>query len=129
MSVVSLKVLLAKSTFCKLIFGFSRNELAQPAKTKNKIKSFRIPNKSHKLTFFSMNFSVLYQDQNFLAINKPAGFHVHRPEQNGDKVPRHKIILHQLRNQVGQKLYPVHRLDVATSGVLLFALSSSAASR
>lgn len=62
-----------------------------------------------------------------IAINKPAGFHVHTPECNGDKVPRNKIILQQLRDQIGQKIYPVHRLDVATSGVLLFALSSESA--
>lgn len=76
-----------------------------------------------------MTFSILFQDQDYIAINKPAGFHVHPPERNGDLVPRRKIVLQQLRNQIGQKLYPVHRLDVATSGVLLMALNSQAASR
>src|SRR4051812_46932799 len=74
-----------------------------------------------------MKFSILYQDQNLIAINKPSGFHVHPPERAPEKVPRSKIVLHQLRNQVGQKLFPIHRLDVATSGVLLFALNSEAA--
>lgn len=74
-------------------------------------------------------FHILYQDEDLIAINKPSGFHVHPPERRFEKVPRHKIILHQLRDQIGQYLYPLHRLDVATSGVLVFALTSEAASR
>jgi len=34
-----------------------------------------------------------------------------------------------VRDQLGSYIYPVHRLDVATSGVLLFALDSSSAAR
>jgi tRNA pseudouridine65 synthase len=30
--------------------------------------------------------------------------------------------IQELRNQIGQHVYPVHRLDRKTSGVLLFAL-------
>lgn len=62
-----------------------------------------------------------------MVINKPTGFHVHAPEHNPEKVPRSKIILQQLRDQIGKIVYPVHRLDVPTSGVLIFALSSEAA--
>ena len=58
-----------------------------------------------------------------VVIDKPAGYHVHPPETNAHKVPRKKIILHQLRDQIGQYVYPVHRLDVSTSGVLAFALN------
>jgi tRNA pseudouridine65 synthase len=76
-----------------------------------------------------MTFSILFQDHEIIAINKPSGFHVHPPERNPEKVPRSKIVLQQLRNQIGQKLFPVHRLDVATSGVLLFALNSEIAGR
>jgi len=73
-------------------------------------------------------FRILHQDENLIAINKPSGFHVHPPETRAEKVPRHKIILHQLRDQIGQRLYPLHRLDVSTSGVLVFALNSETAS-
>ncbi len=75
----------------------------------------------------SKTFRVLYQDENLIAINKPAGYHVHPPETKAEKVPRHKIILHQLRDQVGQRVHPLHRLDVATSGVLVFALNPETA--
>lgn len=73
-------------------------------------------------------FSILHQDSNLVVIDKPAGFHVHRPESQAEKVPRHKIILHQLRDQIGTRVYPLHRLDVSTSGILAFALHSEAAS-
>jgi tRNA pseudouridine65 synthase len=73
-------------------------------------------------------FSILFQSHNLVVIDKPAGFHVHPPESKAEKVPRHKIILHQLRDQIGCRVYPLHRLDVGTSGVLVFALNPEAAS-
>jgi len=71
---------------------------------------------------------ILHQDDHFVAIQKPAGMHVHPPED-----PRHSIAddqncLKLLRNQLEKIVYPVHRLDRATSGVLLFALDSETAS-
>ena len=74
------------------------------------------------------SFSILYSRSDLVVIDKPAGFHVHRPENQAERVPRHKIILHQLRDQLGMRVYPLHRLDVSTSGVLAFALNPQAAS-
>lgn len=74
-----------------------------------------------------MNFSIVYQDDRVVVMDKPSGFHVHPPENCPEKVPRNKIVLHQLRDQIGHWVYPVHRLDVATSGLLMFALDSEAA--
>jgi len=48
---------------------------------------------------------------------------VHRTPISRD---RH-FVLQQLRDQLGRRLYPVHRLDRATSGVLLMAFSPEAA--
>lgn len=69
---------------------------------------------------------VLYQDEYYIAINKPSGLLVHRSEI--DRSER-RFALQLLRNQIGQHVYPIHRLDKPTSGVLLFGLSSEAASR
>lgn len=67
---------------------------------------------------------VLFQDSNFVAVDKPSGLLVHRSAMaRGETVSA----LALLRDQLGQWVYPVHRLDRATSGVLLFALSSEAA--
>lgn len=70
---------------------------------------------------------VIYQDEYFIAVNKPSGYHVHPPEDRRIRVPKEKICLYQVRDLIHQKVYPVHRLDAGTSGVLLFALSSEAA--
>ncbi len=74
-------------------------------------------------------FTVLAQDSTYIAIDKPSGFHVHQPEYPNKRVSREVVCLGLLRNQIGQYVYPVHRLDVGTSGILVFALSSESASK
>lgn len=66
---------------------------------------------------------ILYQDLDFVAVDKPSGLLVHRTGLSTDK----ECAMHLLRDELGQWVYPVHRLDRATSGVLIFALSSEAA--
>lgn len=72
---------------------------------------------------------ILFRDEHFVAVDKPAGYHVHPPEDSTYPVPRDKILLYQVRRLMKQHVFPVHRLDVGTSGVLLFALSSEAAGK
>ena len=68
---------------------------------------------------------VIYQDAELVAINKPSGLLVHR-----SPIDKHetRFAVQELRNQLGQHVYPLHRLDKPTSGVLVFALSREAAS-
>ena len=63
---------------------------------------------------------LLYRDDVLVAIDKPSGLLVHR-----SPIDRHetRFALQLLRDQIGQRVYPVHRLDKPTSGVLLFALT------
>lgn len=75
-----------------------------------------------------MSLQLLYQDEHFIAVDKPSGYHVHPHEDRRNKVSRDKICLYLARDMVGKHVYPVHRLDAGTSGVLLFALSSGSAS-
>ncbi|MBU1564723.1 MAG: tRNA pseudouridine(65) synthase TruC [Proteobacteria bacterium] len=63
---------------------------------------------------------ILYQDAYLVAVNKPAGLFVHRSYMDKDEI---YFALQLVRDQIGQYVYPVHRLDRPTSGVLLFALS------
>lgn len=72
---------------------------------------------------------LLYKDEHFIAVNKPSGFHVHPHENVQHRVSRDKICLYHARRLMKQHVFPVHRLDAATSGVLLFALSSQSASK
>ena len=69
---------------------------------------------------------ILYQDDNLVAVNKPSGLLVHRT-----MIDRHetRFAVQILRNQIKQRVYPVHRLDKPTSGVLLFALSKEVAGK
>ncbi len=68
--------------------------------------------------------SILYRDDYLVAVNKPAGLLVHRSAVD----PREKRFAVQLvRDILRRHVYPVHRLDRPTSGVLLFALSPDVA--
>lgn len=68
--------------------------------------------------------TILYQDQYLVAVDKPAGMLVHRSFLDKHET---RFVMQTLRDQLGQHVYPVHRLDRPTSGVLLFALSSDVA--
>ncbi|WP_100655894.1 pseudouridine synthase [Alteromonas flava] len=68
--------------------------------------------------------NVIYQDEYLIAIDKPAGLLVHRSMIAKRET---EFALQLLRDQINQHVYPVHRLDRPTSGVLLFALNSNTA--
>ncbi|MDW7694838.1 pseudouridine synthase [Flammeovirgaceae bacterium SG7u.111] len=68
-----------------------------------------------------MKLEILYQDDRIVAINKPAGLMVHRSSMDTLETV---FVLQLLRDQLGQHVFPVHRLDRKTSGVLMFALDS-----
>jgi len=68
-----------------------------------------------------LNLDIIYQDEYLVAINKPHGLVVHRSDYIGDA---DVFAVQELRNQIGQLVYPCHRIDRKTSGVLLFALAS-----
>ncbi len=66
---------------------------------------------------------ILHQEADFVAVSKPSGLLVHRDEHHPDA----PAALQLVRDQVQQHLYPFHRLDRATSGILLFGFSRKVA--
>lgn len=68
---------------------------------------------------------ILYQDDDIVAVNKPANLAVHRSKFVG---PDDAFLIDLLREQVEGRLHLAHRLDRATSGVLLVARSPEVAS-
>ncbi|MFD0794243.1 pseudouridine synthase [Mucilaginibacter litoreus] len=62
---------------------------------------------------------IIYRDEHLVAINKPHGLLVHRSFIAADVA---EFAIQLLRDQIGQKVYPAHRIDRKTAGVLLFAL-------
>ncbi|TDB68141.1 pseudouridine synthase [Arundinibacter roseus] len=65
---------------------------------------------------------ILFQDEHLVAINKPHGLLVHRSPLAADAS---EFAVQLLRDQLGRKVFPVHRLDRKTSGILLFALDET----
>ncbi|HOC29489.1 MAG TPA: RluA family pseudouridine synthase [Treponemataceae bacterium] len=66
---------------------------------------------------------IIYDNNDILVINKPFGIAV----QGGEGVT--VTVIGILERQTGKKIYPVHRLDKDTAGLMIFALSADAASR
>jgi tRNA pseudouridine65 synthase len=62
---------------------------------------------------------LLYLDDAVVAVAKPSGLAVHPGWDTGD------VAMRRVRDQLGAHVFPVHRLDRATSGVLVFARSSA----
>lgn len=67
---------------------------------------------------------LIYRDPLLAVFNKPSGLLMHR-----SPIDRHekRFALQEARNLLGQRVYPAHRLDKPTSGVLLFATSAEVA--
>ncbi|MCF7528975.1 pseudouridine synthase [Neisseria lisongii] len=72
----------------------------------------------------SENLTILHHDPYCIAINKPAGMLVHRSWLDSRET---RFAVQTLRDQIGRHVYPVHRLDRPTSGVLLFAFDNETA--
>ncbi|MBI9069287.1 MAG: pseudouridylate synthase [Salinivirgaceae bacterium] len=67
-----------------------------------------------------MDLEIIYRDEYLIAINKPHGLLVHRSKYAGEA---DEYALQKLRNQIEHYVFPCHRIDRKTSGVLLFSLN------
>ncbi|MFQ3224393.1 MAG: tRNA pseudouridine65 synthase [Lentimonas sp.] len=70
-----------------------------------------------------MHLPIIYQDADYVAIDKPSGLLVHRTQLDAYAT---EFALQILRDQIEQEVFPCHRLDRPTSGILLFALNHDA---
>jgi tRNA pseudouridine65 synthase len=72
---------------------------------------------------------VLHSDQHLIVFEKPSGITVHPSERSirlGEKRTEVDVI-RVLRNQTGRSVFPVHRLDRATHGVMVMAFDGKTA--
>lgn len=67
---------------------------------------------------------ILWQDEHMVVVYKPAGWLVHRTGLDAHET---RFVMQTLRDQLGHHVWPVHRLDKGTCGVLLMALHKQAA--
>lgn len=70
--------------------------------------------------------SVLFEDDGLVAVAKPAGLFVHRSLADRSA---NEFLVQKVRDQIGCFVYPLHRLDRPTSGLVLLAKSPESASR
>jgi len=66
-----------------------------------------------------MRLKVLHKEKDFIVIHKPSGLVVY-PDS---KEMMGKSAIEFLQKQMGKKLFPVHRLDRQTCGILVYALT------
>ena len=66
---------------------------------------------------------IIYQDEDILVVNKPCDWLVHR-----SAIDRHetRFLIQALKHLTDLTVFPVHRLDKPTSGVMVFALNKPA---
>jgi tRNA pseudouridine65 synthase len=65
---------------------------------------------------------LLYVDPHVVVANKPSGLLVHRGWDKDDDVAMFRV-----RDAIGERVHPLHRLDRGTSGALLFARNDECA--
>lgn len=65
-------------------------------------------------------FSIIYETDDFVAVNKPAGL-LSIPDREGDEISLKRL----LREKYGE-IYTVHRIDRNTSGLIVFAKNEEA---
>ena len=71
-----------------------------------------------------MNLAIVFKNLHFVVIDKPAAV-LSVPSRMGRSDPR-PVAGISLQEQLGCRIFPVHRLDEDTSGLLIFALSTEA---
>ncbi|PPC77356.1 tRNA pseudouridine(65) synthase TruC [Pokkaliibacter plantistimulans] len=69
---------------------------------------------------------ILYRDEAMVAVYKPADMLVHRSFRSPGET---EFVLQTVRNQLCQHVFPVHRLDRPTAGVMVLAFNSEVARR
>lgn len=73
---------------------------------------------------------LLEEFENYFILFKPSGWFVHPPEdKRAQKAFKNRILTRWLYHKMGKKCFPVHRLDFATEGILIWAKSPEAAGR
>lgn len=71
-----------------------------------------------------MSLEILHIDDDLVVVNKPSGLLVHRTDlAKGEQ----DAVVQRLNAQLSRWVYPIHRLDRATSGVLVMALNETVA--
>lgn len=69
-----------------------------------------------------MQLKIIWRNDHLVAIDKPSGFFSHPPEDKSIPYSFHWDVPTILARQLGCTVFPLHRLDRATSGLMLLSL-------
>lgn len=75
-----------------------------------------------------MNLKLIYEDDYFVCVSKPNNVLVHHAHHSRNMADEASL-LQLLANKFEQKLYPIHRLDRKTSGIILLAKETTFVSK
>ena len=67
-----------------------------------------------------MNLEIIFEDEYLLCVHKPNNVLVHHAFHSRN-VAEEDSLLQLIKNELGIKVYPIHRLDRKTSGIILLA--------
>lgn len=79
--------------------------------------------KNDKLSPYNSFLDVVYEDELFLIVNKPNGILVHPDTNNNTKTLANIVANYYLNNNYNISVRPIHRLDIETSGLIIFSKS------
>lgn len=107
----------------------SESRVVDKVKTEDEIVIF-LPEKTEAPLLWETELSVIYEDEDLLIINKPAGVSVH-PTRNHPNGTLCNAVAAYLKNKSNENFVAraVGRLDKVTSGVMVFAKNAFVASR
>ncbi|QOD61341.1 pseudouridine synthase [Polaribacter haliotis] len=67
-----------------------------------------------------MNITIIFEDEHILCVSKPNNMLVHHAHHSRN-VSEETSLLQYIMDEKGLKVYPIHRLDRKTSGIILLA--------
>lgn len=119
--------------------GYSRNKIKSLLKYHSisvsgvRLVKFDTPLKKKQVISISLekketkigNIDILYEDENYLVVNKPAGMLTVSTEKEKNRTLYHMVRHYVKEKNSREKIFIVHRLDRETSGIVLFAKTES----
>lgn len=76
---------------------------------------------SENIVSLEMNLDIIYEDEYYLVINKPAGLAVHPSILHYNNTLSNGVKYYFEQNDIKKKIRPINRLDKDTSGIVIFA--------
>jgi len=67
-----------------------------------------------------MSLEIIFEDPYFICVNKPNNVLVHHAHHSRN-VADEDSLLQRIKDEIGLKVYPIHRLDRKTSGIIILA--------